>query len=135
MPLLDHFHAPLFPRRHWHSFHNSWATFISSALNRLLPAGYFAEANVQFNIEIDVAAFEDRSNVDASTGAWTSPAPALTVPLAALTDIVEVAVYETSEGLTLTGVIELVSPSNKDRPASRMRLCRSAHRTSNRGSV
>ncbi len=58
MPLLDHFHPPLSERRHWHSFHNSWATYLSSQLNALLPAGYFAEANVQFGVEIDVAAFE-----------------------------------------------------------------------------
>ena len=59
MPLLDHFHPPLSERRHWHSFHNSWATYLSSQLNTLLPAGYFAEANVQFGVEIDVAAFQE----------------------------------------------------------------------------
>jgi hypothetical protein len=59
MPLLDHFHPPLSERRHWHAFHNSWATYISSQLNAMLPEGYFAEANVQFGVEIDVAAFEE----------------------------------------------------------------------------
>ena len=44
MPLLDHFHPPLSERRHWHSFHNSWATYLSSQINALLPAGYFAMA-------------------------------------------------------------------------------------------
>lgn len=48
MPLLDHFHPSLSERRHWHAFHNSWATYISSRLNHLLPVGYFAEANVQY---------------------------------------------------------------------------------------
>src|SRR5579883_788083 len=65
MPLLDHFHPPLSERRHWHSFHNSWATYLSSQLNSLLPAGYFAEANVQFGIEIDVATFEEPRSPDA----------------------------------------------------------------------
>src|SRR2546423_1908133 len=37
MPLLDHFHPPLSERRHWHSFHNSWATYLSSQLNGVLP--------------------------------------------------------------------------------------------------
>ena len=41
VPLLDHFHPPLSERRHWHSFHNSWTTYLSSQLNTLLPAGYF----------------------------------------------------------------------------------------------
>ena len=59
MPLLDHFHPPLSARRHWHAFHNAWATYLASDLNSLLPQGYFAEPNVQFGIEIDVATFEE----------------------------------------------------------------------------
>ncbi len=62
MPLLDHFRPPLVLRRHWHAFHNAWATYIASDLNRLLPDGYFAEPNVQFGIEIDVATFEERNS-------------------------------------------------------------------------
>lgn len=50
MPLLDHFRPPLSLRRHWHSFHNSWATYLAADLNRQLPPEYFAEANVQFGI-------------------------------------------------------------------------------------
>jgi hypothetical protein len=69
MPLLDHFHPPLSDRRHWYAFHNSWATYISSQLNAMLPEGYFAEANVQFGVEIDVAAFEDRLATPPE-GAW-----------------------------------------------------------------
>ena len=59
MVLLDHFHPPLSVRRHWHAFHNAWSTYIASELNQRLPQGYFAEPNVQFGIEIDVAAFEE----------------------------------------------------------------------------
>ena len=58
MVLLDHFRSPLSDRRHWHSFHNAWATYLAEDLNQRLPQGYFAESNVQFGIEIDVAAFE-----------------------------------------------------------------------------
>jgi hypothetical protein len=87
MPLQDHFRPPLSLRRHWHAFHNAWATFIASALNSELPEGYFAESNIQFGSEIDG-------------------------------DSVEVHVYD-SVGPTLAGAIELVSPSNKDRPAQR----------------
>jgi len=58
MVLQDHFRPPLSVRRQWHAFHNAWATYISSDLNQRLPEGYFAEANVQFGIEIDVAAFD-----------------------------------------------------------------------------
>ena len=59
MPLRDHFRPPLSLRRHWHAFYNAWATYIAADLNRRLPSGYFAEPNVQFGIEVDVAAFEE----------------------------------------------------------------------------
>jgi hypothetical protein len=43
VPLLDHFRAPLFPKRHWESFHCTWSATIADALNKRLPEGYFAE--------------------------------------------------------------------------------------------
>ena len=61
MPLLDHFHPPLSRRRHWHAFHNSLGHVHRLAAECLLPEGYFAEANVQFGVEIDVAAFEEHA--------------------------------------------------------------------------
>ncbi len=64
MPLMDHFHAPLHPRRHWESFHVTWAGAIADALNEtLLPEGYFAEehAHAGARIEIDVATFADET--------------------------------------------------------------------------
>src|SRR5437870_12200450 len=98
MPLRDHFHPPLSVRHHWHAFHNAWATFIASELNRTLPAGYFAEPNVQFGIEIDVAAFDERPAGSAASSTWLPSGPALTIPLPILTDIVEIAVYRTECG-------------------------------------
>ncbi len=118
MPLQDHFRPPLSLRRHWHSFHNAWATYICSDLIRVLPEGYFAEANVQFNIEIDVAALEDPAHAPPPPG-WSPPPPARTVSITLLTDVVEIQVFGASGGPTLAAAIELVSPSNKDRPASR----------------
>jgi hypothetical protein len=123
MVLQDHFHPPLSVRRHWHAFHSAWATFLASDLNRRLPEGYFAEPNVQFGIEIDVATFEESPSeptlpMERASG-WTPPAPALTVPLALVTDIVEVAVYSHEAGPTLAGAVELVSPANKDRAEHR----------------
>ena len=134
MVLQDHFRPPLSVRRHWHAFHNAWATYISSDLNQRLPEGYFAEANVQFGIEIDVATFEEPGsasphNASTATGidgppagssaGWTAPMPTQTVPIAILTDIVEVLLFNREAGPTLAGAIELVSPANKDRPAHR----------------
>jgi len=136
MPLLDHFHPPLAPRRHWESFHGLWAGSIAAALNQGgLPAGYFAEAQVQVgSIQVDVATFEedehlhaparDRGPADTAGGtatlaapAWAPPAPALTIPTLVLDDI-EVRVFSDSEG-SLVAAVELVSPGNKDRDEAR----------------
>ncbi len=120
MPLLDHFHPPLNQRRHWNAFHHAWATYISSDLNRQLPEGYFAEPNIQFGIEIDVAAFEEGNGKFHGTDTgWTPPPPVLTVPFTMVTDVVEVKVFSSAEGPTLAGAIELISPANKDRPDTR----------------
>jgi hypothetical protein len=120
MVLQDHFCPPLSVRRHWHAFHNAWATYISSDLNQRLPGGYFAEANVQFGIEIDVATFEE-AEPQAASGEerWLPPEPKQTVPFALVPDSVEVTIFTSSAGPTLAGAVELVSPANKDRPAHR----------------
>jgi hypothetical protein len=117
MPLLDHFHPPLSERRHWHSFHNSWATYLSSQLNTLLPSGYFAEANVHFNVDLDVAAFEEPGGAGTPPG-WVPP-PVASHPFEMAGLVVEVGIFSRSGGPQLAGMIELVSPANKDRPLHR----------------
>src|SRR3989442_10259148 len=88
MPLLDHFHPPLAPRRHWESFHVNWAGAIADALNEsLLPEGYFAEEHAQLGpwVEIDVATFTDlepsghRADGTATMPprTWSPPTPAI----------------------------------------------------------
>jgi hypothetical protein len=120
MPLYDHFQPPLSLRRHWHAFHNAWSTYLASYLNEQLPSGYFAEANVQFGIEIDVATWEEVGPAPGDTVAgWSAPAPTQTVPVTLLGDVVEVLVFDREGGPTLVGAIELVSPANKDRPEHR----------------
>jgi Protein of unknown function (DUF4058) len=134
MVLHDHFRPPLSVRRHWHAFHNAWATYIASDLNAQLPEGYFAEPNVQFGIEIDVAAFEESPQtapheasqgsivahpLTGTGGAWAPPVPAHTIPFLLVGDTVEVMVFNSDAGIILAGAIELVSPANKDRPAHR----------------
>jgi hypothetical protein len=119
--LRDHFRPPLGTQRHWHSFHSAWATALAAGLNQRLPEGYFAEPNVQFGIEIDVATFEENGPLPVGVvdSGWSAPAPVLTVPLTLLTDVVEVQVFTKEGGPTLVGAVELVSPANKDRPAHR----------------
>src|SRR5512135_1035196 len=126
--LRDHFRPPLGTQRHWHSFHSAWATAIAAGLNQRLPEGYFAEPNVQFGIEIDVATFEETGPSTPSgpsplagglDSGWSAPAPVRTIPLALLTDVVEVQIFTKEGGPTLVGAVELVSPANKDRAAHR----------------
>src|SRR5437867_1470942 len=97
MPLYDHFHDPLASRRHWTSFHAAWATYISEDLNERLPPGYFAEPLAQFAVEIDVAAWQERSSppspADGSSEAWAPSAPGMTLPFVLATDNVEVLVF------------------------------------------
>jgi Protein of unknown function (DUF4058) len=123
MPLHDHFHAPLKGRRHWSSFHAAWATYIAEDLSERLPQGYIVEPLVQFAIEIDVATWEEPDG-SPNEGArlaeeWAPSAPQMTLPLTIVTDVVEVKILRDEGGYVLAGAVELVSPSNKDRPLER----------------
>src|SRR5947209_4621034 len=121
MPLLDHFRPPLSERRHWHSFHNAWATYLSAQLNALLPEGYFAEANVQFGVEIDVATFEEHG-ATSPRAEWSPPPPHASLRLDLSGAVVEVNVFSRMGGPVLAGAVELVNPANKDRAAHREAL-------------
>lgn len=124
MPLLDHFRPPLSTRRHWHSFHNAWSTYLADDLNQSLPEGFFAEPNAQFGIEIDVAAYSEsisakRSDQNGEPLEWTPRSPTATLPFQPTTDVVEVQIFSIQAGPILVGAIELISPANKDRPSHR----------------
>ncbi len=127
MVLQDHFHPPLSLRRHWHAFHNAWATYIASDLNAKLPEGYFAEPNVQFGIEIDVAAFEEMPEFEEgrviylpiNQDNWIPSPPSQSLHFLPTSEAVEVSIFNTEGGPILAGAIELVSPANKDRSSHR----------------
>ena len=73
VPLLDHFHAPLYPQRSWESFHSRWANSIADALQKTLPERYVAEVQMHLGsqVEADVAEFESAVQ-PTSNGAWGS---------------------------------------------------------------
>jgi hypothetical protein len=129
MPLLDHFHPPLFPSRRWESFHALWASAIVERLNAVLPAGCFAETQVHVGsrVEVDVGTFDDvsrpaspRNGPTAAVVAepWAPPAPPLVIPTV-FPDEIEVQVFGSPTGAHLVAAIELVSPGNKDRSEAR----------------
>jgi hypothetical protein len=127
MPLFDHFHPPLSQRRHWQNIHSAWANALRDQLNDgLLPPRFFAEVQIAVGtqLEIDVATYEEgNGEADAESGGvavWAPPRPPQTAILpAAPPEVFEVRVYNEEEGPRLMAAAELVSPANKDRPASR----------------
>jgi hypothetical protein len=132
MPLLDHFRPPLYPRRHWESFHATWTVSLADSLNqRWLPEKYFAEVQTHANarVEIDVATYEEgpapspappdgAGTATLPAQVWSPPAPAQTMP-AVFPDTFEVRVFSADSGASLVAAIELVSHRNKDRPEAR----------------
>ena len=137
MPLLDHFHPPLFGARHWESFHASWASAMAERLNlHWLPKDYLAEIQVHVGgrIEVDVGTFDSNdpskehsegensstsvATLTAPTKVYSPPAPSSTFP-AIFPDVIEVLIFSGEAGPTLVGAVELVSPGNKDRPEAR----------------
>lgn len=135
MPLRDHFHGPLHSRRSWEGVHSLWPGVIVLDLNRRLPARYRAEPGVHVGtgIDIDVATFDTGEDADwegsglgenggggVATAVWAPPRPSLSFATGwPAQDEYEVRVYDDQEGSRLVAAIEIVSPSNKDRPESR----------------
>jgi hypothetical protein len=133
MPLRDHFRTPLADRRSWEGFHGAWPSMIILTLNRRLPQRYSAEPTVHpgSSIEIDVPAFEaddadspavgERDNGGGvATAVWAPPRPTLAVATdLPAQDEYEVRVYDDKRGRRLVAAVEIVSPSNKDRPEHR----------------
>ncbi len=133
MPLLDRFHPPLNAMRKWEGFHSQWTGSLAAQLNAgLLPPHHFAEPQVSHGrIDADVATDRLGGNgaasglASAASGgvatlaapAWSPPAPTLEMD-AVFTPEFTVLVINVEAGPTLVGAIELVSPSNKARPAA-----------------
>jgi hypothetical protein len=127
MPLLDHFHPPLHPVRRWESFHSRWANSIADQFNQILPPRFFAEiqSHLGSHVEADVAEFETLSVVDPANGpggvvvqTWAPPTATLVMP-AVFPDVFEIQIRDDEDFVRLLGVVELISPGNKDRDESR----------------
>jgi len=133
MPLRDHFRSPLDDLRHWEGLHATWPVMIVAQLRPKLPRGYFAEPRVHSgaSAEIDVATFEEArpggagaraetANGGVTTAVWAPPRPTLAVATELpAQDVYEVRVYDEKRHCRLVAAVEIVSPSNKDRPENR----------------
>jgi hypothetical protein len=132
MPLRDHFHPPVNHRHAWDELHGQWPAMMVLQLARQLPPDYSAAPRVHLGgaVEIDVVAYEHHSAPDAraalgdngatATATWTATAPTLRIETD-LPDVdeYEVRVYDVTRDRRLVAAVELVSPSNKDRPETR----------------
>jgi Protein of unknown function (DUF4058) len=135
MPLRDHFRPPVSKKSSWEGFHGMWPGEIVRKLIPELPSGYVAEPRVHLGTyyEIDVCAFEREDGEeepyygsDHSRSTGVAAAPQVTpVPLLTLDTefpeeyAYEVLIFDIERERQLVAAIEIVSPANKDRPASR----------------
>ncbi|MCI0457117.1 MAG: DUF4058 family protein [Gemmataceae bacterium] len=131
MPLRDHFRSPVNDKHTWDELHGMWPAMIVRQLFDILPAGYVAAPGVHLGkaFEIDVSAFEEdeprgikptpgSGNGGVATAAPPEPTLTLETDLSEQ-DEYEVRIYDAERGRQLVAAIEIVSPSNKDRPENR----------------
>jgi hypothetical protein len=129
MPILDHFHPPLYPAHSWESFHMRRATVIADALDQKLPPRFFAEVHTHLGSEVsaDVADFEQTAEEQSggegvtdgvAVQTWAPPVAAMVLPFVYPDDL-EVRILDERDDARLVAVVELVSPRNKDRPEAR----------------
>lgn len=131
MPLRDHFHLPASRIRSWDEVHGQWPAEMVRHLSAILPKGFIAGPKLHLGSphEIDVSAQElDSLNVNGvdeiggGGGVATASvaAPTLVVQASFLDqDEFEIRIYDAERGRTLVAAIEIISPSNKDRPKNR----------------
>lgn len=126
MPLRDHFRAPVNNTHSWDEVHGQWPGEMVRDLRNILPAGFRAAPNVHLGSAFEVGVFTDESvaapDIDeGGTATQTALSPTLTVEAdLSEQDEYEVRIYDAEHGRVLVAAIEIVSPSNKDRPATRV---------------
>jgi hypothetical protein len=108
-----------------------WPAMIVRELNQVLPEPYFAAPGIHLGTlyEIDVGTYEDAAveakGIDPAGGGaaiatYAPPQPTLTLePRLPHQDLYEVRIYDSRRNRRLVAAIEIVSPSNKDRPEPR----------------
>jgi Protein of unknown function (DUF4058) len=131
MPLRDHFRSPVNDTHSWDEVHGQWPGEIVRHLTTILPAGFRAAPKVHLgsSFEVDdVSTYDlDSRNPDTNAdsgdggpGTLTALSPTLTVEAdLSEQDEYEVRIYDAVRGRQLVAAIEIVSPSNKDRPDTR----------------
>ena len=132
MLITRSFRPPVEDRHWWDELHGMWPAVIVQHLFPILPEGYIAAPRVHLGtaFEIDVTTYRqdqparpqrprDRDG-GVAVAAWAPPKPTLSLETELPDqDAYEVKVYDVRHGRRLVAAIEIVGPSNKDRPESR----------------
>jgi hypothetical protein len=128
MPLLDHFRKPTDTRAPWSSVGTFWVTALAKSINASLPRDrYLALVTVHLGdkAEADIAEFElgsglpfEEHNGHGSTATLLAPEAVATFE-ATFPDEFEVQIKDLRDDMRLVGVVEFVSPANKDRESER----------------
>ncbi len=133
MPLRDHFRSPIDDRHSWDEIHGGWPMELVRQIRELLPHGYRAVPQIHLGspFEVDVGTYDeehrdydpDENRGDGGTATLARLAPTYT----AKTDFpeqdeYEVRVYDENRVRTLVATLEIISPSNLDRPNNRERF-------------
>ena len=131
MPLRDHFRAPIDDLHSWDGLHGMWPAMIVRQLIEVLPEPYFAVPGVHPGTlyEIDIGTYcedaeavseSDLSKSSAAVATYVAPKPTLTIePHLPNQDVYEIRIFDSRRNRRLVAAIEIVSPSNKDRPETR----------------
>lgn len=131
MPLRDHFRSPLDDVHSWDELHGMWPAMIVRQLIEVLPEPYFAAPGVHLGTlyEVDVGTYREPvpDLLDVAVGeggvaiaSYAPPKPTLILePRLPDQDVYEVRIYDSRRNRRLIAAIEIVSPSNKDRPETR----------------
>jgi hypothetical protein len=130
MPLRDHFRSPVNDTHSWDEVHGGWPMEIVRDLTTILPVGFRAAPKVHlgsaFEVDVSTPDLDSRdpdthpASSAGGTATLTALSPALTVEVdLSEQDEYEVRIYDVERGRQLVAAIEIVSPSNKDRPDTR----------------
>lgn len=136
MPLRDHFKPPL-SKRGWESVHAGWPMKICEQIAGQLPPRFAVEPRVRLGTyyEIDIGALEVEDPAESASysfsnepGGGVAVAPAVHPPIVPTVTLdadfpeeytYEVRIIDLENDQRLVAAIELASPANQDRPASR----------------
>ena len=133
MPLRDHFRSPLDDVHSWDELHGMWPAIIVQKLIAVLPEPYYAAPGIHLGtlFEVDIATYREPAletesdGVEVGAGSlamatYAPPLPTLSLqPHLPTQDDYEIRIYDNRRNRRLVAVIEIVSPSNKDRPERR----------------